>query len=74
MAKPHSLKLQALKKRYRRLGLGVITDFNKLRMDTSAKNIAAWMPVIAKIVQGFYGFSDKAVRIPHKHPTNLNTI
>ncbi|KAL5527125.1 hypothetical protein ACEPAG_5916 [Sanghuangporus baumii] len=42
------------------LGLGVITDFNKLRMDTSAKNIAAWMPVIAKIVQGFCGLTDKA--------------
>ena len=59
---------------YRRLGLGVITDFNKLRTDTSAKNITAWMPVIAKIVHGFCGFSDKAVRILHKIPTNLNAI
>ncbi len=44
------------------LGLGVIQDFNKLRPDTQAKNIAAWMPVIAKILDGFNRLDEKAVR------------
>ena len=44
-----------------RLGLGVITDFNKLRVDTQAKNIAAWMPVINNILQGFVRLDEKAV-------------
>ncbi|KAI5122163.1 hypothetical protein M0805_007062 [Coniferiporia weirii] len=42
------------------LGLGVISDFNKLRMEASAKNIAAFMPVVARIVQGFCRLDDKA--------------
>lgn len=45
----------------RRLGLGVLQDFNKLRLDTQAKNIAAWTPVVAEILQGFVRFDDKAV-------------
>ncbi|KAI0774114.1 Sec7-domain-containing protein [Fomes fomentarius] len=46
------------------LGLGVLHDFNKLRLDTQAKNIAAWTPVVAEILQGFVRFDDKAVCIP----------
>ena len=46
----------------RSLGLGVLQDFNKLRLDTQAKNIAAWTPVVAEILQGFVRFDDKAVR------------
>lgn len=46
-----------------RLGLGVIADFNKLRMETSAKNIASFMPVVSKIVLGFYRLDDKAVSV-----------
>ncbi|KAI0353492.1 Sec7-domain-containing protein [Trametes cingulata] len=42
------------------LGLGVLQDFNKLRLDTQAKNIAAWTPVVAEILQGFVRFDDKA--------------
>ncbi|KAI9069221.1 Sec7-domain-containing protein [Trametes sanguinea] len=42
------------------LGLGVLQDFNKLRLDTQAKNIAAWTPVVAEILQGFVKFDDKA--------------
>lgn len=30
-------------------------------MDTQAKNIAAWTPVVAEILQGFVKFDDKAV-------------
>lgn len=44
-----------------RLGLGVLQDFNQLRLDTQAKNIAAWTPVVAEILQGFVRFDDKAV-------------
>ncbi|KLO19767.1 Sec7-domain-containing protein [Schizopora paradoxa] len=46
--------------RFLPLGLGVIQDFNKLRPDTQAKNIAAWMPVIAKILDGFNRLDEKA--------------
>ncbi|KAI0711073.1 hypothetical protein C8T65DRAFT_648070 [Cerioporus squamosus] len=42
------------------LGLGVLQDFNQLRLDTQAKNIAAWTPVVAEILQGFVRFDDKA--------------
>ncbi|TFY56254.1 hypothetical protein EVG20_g9000 [Dentipellis fragilis] len=42
------------------LGLGVLQDYNKLRADTQAKNIAAWTPVVAEILQGFCRFDDKA--------------
>ena len=46
-----------------RLGLGVLQDFTKLRMDSQAKNIAAWTPVVAEILQGFANFDDKAVSL-----------
>lgn len=52
---------QLLTCRLSRLGLGVLQDFNKLRLDTQAKNIAAWTPVVAEILQGFVRFDDKAV-------------
>ncbi|CAL1701031.1 unnamed protein product [Somion occarium] len=42
------------------LGLGVLQDFTKLRMDTQAKNVTAWTPVVAEILQGFVKFDDKA--------------
>lgn len=48
---------------YHSLGLGVFQDFTKLKVDTQAKNIAAWTPVVAEILQGFVKFEDKAVRI-----------
>jgi hypothetical protein len=49
--------------RENRLGLGVLQDFSKLRADTQAKNIAAWTPVVAEILEGFCRFDDKAVRV-----------
>ncbi len=47
------------------LALDVIKDYNKLRPDTQGKNIIAWTPVIAEIVDGFCRFEDKDVRIPY---------
>ena len=44
-----------------RLGLGIFEDFNKLRPDGQAKNIAAWTPVVAEILQGFVRFDDSEV-------------
>lgn len=44
-----------------RLGLGVLQDYSKLRVDTQVKNIAAWTPVVAEILEGFCRFDDKAV-------------
>jgi brefeldin A-inhibited guanine nucleotide-exchange protein len=46
------------------LGLGVLQDYNKLRADTQSKNISAWTPVIAEILEGFSRFDDKAVSHP----------
>jgi len=42
------------------LGLGVLQDFSKLRVDSQMKNITAWTPVVAEILQGFVRFDDKA--------------
>ncbi|KAF9462613.1 hypothetical protein BDZ94DRAFT_1260846 [Collybia nuda] len=42
------------------LGLGVLQDYNKLRADTQGKNIVAWTPVVAEILDGFCRFDDKA--------------
>ncbi|KAH9938300.1 guanine nucleotide exchange factor in Golgi transport N-terminal-domain-containing protein [Fomitopsis serialis] len=42
------------------LGLGVLGDYNKLRVDTQLKNIMAWTPVVAEIMQGFVRLDDKA--------------
>jgi len=42
------------------LGLGVLQDYNKLKADTQAKNIAAWTPVVAEILEGFCKFDEKS--------------
>lgn len=44
------------------LGLSVLQDYIKLRADTQAKNITAWTPVVAEILDGFCRFDNKAVR------------
>jgi brefeldin A-inhibited guanine nucleotide-exchange protein len=44
-----------------RLGLGVLQDYTKLRADTQGKNIIAWTPVVAEILEGFCRFDDRAV-------------
>jgi hypothetical protein len=54
---PRGLKLI----HYPRLGIGVLKDYTKLRADTQAKNIVAWTPVVAEILDGFCRFDDKAV-------------
>lgn len=45
------------------LGRGVLQDYSKLRSDTQAKNIAAWTPVVAEILDGFCRFDDKLVSL-----------
>lgn len=45
-----------------RLGLGVLQDYTRLRTDSQAKNIIAWTPVVAEILEGLCRFDDKAVR------------
>jgi hypothetical protein len=39
----------------------VLQDYIKLRADTQAKNITAWTPVVAEILDGFCRFDNKAV-------------
>jgi len=41
------------------LGIGVLRDFNKLKVDSQNKNIIAWTPVIAEILDGFCRFDGK---------------
>ncbi|KAG8903868.1 guanine nucleotide exchange protein for ADP-robosylation factor [Tulasnella sp. 403] len=42
------------------LGLGVIQDFISLNGETQAKNIAAWTPVVAEVLNGFAKFDDQS--------------
>lgn len=44
------------------LGLGVIQDFNALKPDSQTKNIAAWTPVVAEVLNGFARFDNQSVR------------
>ncbi|KAF9247274.1 hypothetical protein BU15DRAFT_39296 [Melanogaster broomeanus] len=41
------------------LGLNALSDYAKLRADTQGKNIAAWTPVVAEIIDGFCRFDNK---------------
>jgi hypothetical protein len=51
-----------------RLGLGVLQDYNKLKADTQSKNIAAWTPVVAEILDGLSRLDDKAVSLVSRRP------
>ncbi|KIY51634.1 Sec7-domain-containing protein [Fistulina hepatica ATCC 64428] len=42
------------------LGRGVMQDYNKLRADTQGRNIVAWTPVVAEIMDTFCRLDDKA--------------
>jgi brefeldin A-inhibited guanine nucleotide-exchange protein len=50
-----------------RLGLGVLQDYTRLRTDTQGKNIIAWTPVVAEILEGFCQFDDRAVSVLTSH-------
>lgn len=39
----------------------MIQDYSKLKADTQGKNILAWTPVVAEILDGFCRFDDKSV-------------
>ena len=41
----------------------MLQDYTKLRTDTQGKNIIAWTPVVAEILEGFCRFDDKAVSV-----------
>ncbi|KAF8655294.1 hypothetical protein AX16_003193 [Volvariella volvacea WC 439] len=56
----HQMARPQIAERLLPLGLGVLQDYNKLRADTQGKNIAAWTPVVAEILDGFCRFDDKA--------------
>lgn len=44
-----------------RLGVGVLRDFNKLKADSQSKNIQAWTPVVAEILEGYCRFDRQDV-------------
>lgn len=58
------------------LGLGVLQDYNKLRPDTQSKNIIAWTPVVAEILDGFCRFDDKAFSryLPAIYPLAIDLL
>jgi brefeldin A-inhibited guanine nucleotide-exchange protein len=56
----HFLILSLNKPKYR-LGVGVLRDFNKLKADNQSKNILAWTPVVAEILEGFCQFDRQDV-------------
>jgi brefeldin A-inhibited guanine nucleotide-exchange protein len=41
----------------------IIGDFNQLKPDVQGRNIAAWSPVVAEVLQGFSVFDDKIVSL-----------
>lgn len=55
-----------------RLALGVLQDYNKLRVDMHAKSIIAWTPVVAEILEGLCRFDDKAVSPSRSSPLIFN--
>lgn len=44
-----------------RLGVGVLRDFNKLKSESQSKNIMAWTPVVAEILDGYCRFDRQDV-------------
>jgi len=44
-----------------RLGVGVLRDFNKLKSDSQSKNIMAWTPVVADVLEGYCRFDRQDV-------------
>jgi brefeldin A-inhibited guanine nucleotide-exchange protein len=40
-----------------------LQDYNKLKADTQSKNIAAWTPVVAEILDGLGRLDDKVVSL-----------
>lgn len=53
----------------------MLQDYTRLRTDTQGKNIIAWTPVVAEIMEGFCRFDDKAVSmLPYGVDTLLMCI
>lgn len=43
------------------LGVGVLRDFNKLKAESQSKNVLAWTPVVAEILDGYCRFDRQDV-------------
>ena len=43
----------------------ILDDFNKLKSDMHGRNIAAWTPVVAEVLQGVSIFDDAIVSQPY---------
>lgn len=46
-----------------RLGVQILSNYISLDGEVQARNIAAWTPVVAEVLQGFSGFEDSAVSL-----------
>lgn len=59
-----------------RLGLDVLENYASLNPDTQQRNILAWTPVCAEILQGFCTFEDEHFKahLPRLFPIVTNTL
>ncbi|KAK4049463.1 guanine nucleotide exchange protein for ADP-robosylation factor [Microbotryomycetes sp. JL221] len=58
------------------LGLDVLANFVSLNPETQARNITAWTPVCAEILQGFCSFEDEPFKaqLPQLYPLATNVL
>jgi len=58
------------------LGRGVMEDFTQLKADTQTKNIVAWTPVVAEVLNGFVNFDDQAFEmyLPALYPLAIDLL
>ncbi|KAF9058169.1 hypothetical protein BJ165DRAFT_1334026 [Panaeolus papilionaceus] len=52
----HQAARQQIAERLVPLGVGVVRDFNKLKAESQSKNISAWTPVVAEVLDGVCRF------------------
>jgi brefeldin A-inhibited guanine nucleotide-exchange protein len=55
------------------LGLDVLANYVALNPESQARNITAWTPVCAEILQGFCSFEDEAVSFSIVHSRHALT-
>lgn len=59
----HQAARQQIAERLVPLGVGVVRDFNKLKAESQSKNISAWTPVVAEVLDGVCRFDRQDVRV-----------
>jgi hypothetical protein len=57
-----------------RLGIDIVAGYVALDGETQARNIAAWTPVVAEVLQGFSSFEDETVGVQICAPCTKLTL